>query len=375
MNFTEKYGYWTVADKKFFKKYDALLYATTIKQEVKFYYHDDVWNKFDRSLLGKISLPNLYKQRALQLRDTYEYLVLYYSGGADSHNILKTFIDNDIKLDEICVKWPKTLMDGNLYTPNSVDRSGKNYWSEWNYAIKPILEWLVLNRPNIKITIKDYTEDIDKLDISKIFEKLNFVRGGGMLMNSVISDSDLKYAGSNKKIAHIYGIDKPLLFNHKNKMYMFFTDVCLDQFYKSDLDPENTECFYWTPDFPLLPFEMAYQLTLYFKTNPDKINFTWNINSGNPTNNSVVGQFLTDLSRNLLYTNWDHRFQADKPNETRTDKFFWFYEHSELKNLREKYSYDLQSRISTLGDPYLTSPNKLRFYEICHSKFFYITDL
>jgi hypothetical protein len=88
-----------------------------------------------------------------------------------------------------------------------------------------------------------------------------------------------------------------------------------------------------------------------------------------------VGQFLTDLSRNLLNSTWEYRFQADKPNETRTDKFFWFYEHPELKTLREKYSYDLQSRISTLSDSYLTSPGKLRFYEICHSKFFYITDL
>jgi hypothetical protein len=373
---TEKYGYWRVEDQKFLSKYDALVYASTHNKNVNFYYHNNVWETFDRKKLGKVSLQELYKQRAQQLRDTYDYLILYYSGGADSHNILRTFIDNNIKLDEICIKWPKTLMDGMFYTPNSNDTSARNYWSEWNYAIKPILEWVAKNKPDIKITIKDYTESIDKLNVDEIFEKLNFVRGGGILLNSVISDSDLRF--NSKKVSHIYGIDKPLLFTHKQKAYMFFTDVCLDQAGRGDIDAENTECFYWTPDMPLLPFEQAYQLSLYYKVNPDKQKFLWTIVNKPPEEKVIINQFQNDLSRSLLYTNWDNRFQADKPNSaSRTDKFFWFYEHPELSAVRDKYFHNVSSRVNMIDDRLLTKKSSTgpQVYEVSRSKYFYITDL
>jgi len=373
---TEKYGYWTVNDQKYLNKYDALVSASPTTFPINFHYHNNVWNNFDRSQLGKRSLNELYRDRAQQLRDTYDYLILYYSGGADSHNILRTFVDNDIKLDEVCVKWPKTLMDGMFYSPNSSDTSARNYWSEWNYAIKPILEWMAKNKPNVKITIKDYTESIDTLNVDEIFEKLNFVRGGGILLNSVMSDSNLYF--NSKKVSHIYGIDKPLLFTHKQKIYMFFTDVCLDQAGRGNIDSENTECFYWTPDFPILPFEQAYQLALYYKANPDKQKFLWNITTRPPEEKVIVNQFQNDLSRSLLYSNWDNRFQADKPNSaSRTDKFFWFYEHPELSTIREKYFHNVVTRVNMIDDRFLTKKSSTgpQVYEVTSSKYFYVTDI
>jgi hypothetical protein len=375
---TEKYGCWQVEGQKFLNKYDALVYATNHNKNVKFYYHNHVWASFDRKKLGKVSLQELYRQRAQQLRDTYDYLVLYYSGGADSHNILRTFIDNNIKIDEICVKWPKQLIDGNFYTPNTSDTSARNYWSEWNYAVKPTLEWISTHKNDIKITIKDYAESIDKLNIDSIISKLNFIRGGGILLNSVISDSDVYITNKNKKIAHIYGIDKPLLYMEDTRIYMFFSDVCLDQAGRGDIDPTNTECFYWTPDFPELPFEQAYQLSLYYKKNPQMKKFLWDNALKTPEEKSTANQFQTELARNLLYDNWDHRFQADKPNSaSRTDKFFWFYEHSELADLRNKYFHNIDSRTSTISNTFLTpkTTSGPRVYNVSVSKNFFVTDI
>lgn len=375
---TEKYGYWQVEGQRFLSKYDALVYATTHKKTVKFYYHNNVWASFDRKQLGKVSLQELYRQRAQQLRDTYNYLVLYYSGGADSHNILRTFIDNNIKLDEICVKWPKQLIDGNFYTPNTSDTSARNYWSEWNYAVKPTLEWISTHKTDIKITIKDYTESIDKLNIDSVISKLNFIRGGGILLNSVISDSDVYITNKNKKIAHIYGIDKPLLYIEDTRVYMFFSDVCLDQAGRGDIDPTNTECFYWTPDFPNLPFEQAYQLSLYYKLNPEMKKFIWGKNLKTAEEKNIANQFQTELARNLLYNNWDVRFQADKPSSAnRTDKFFWFYEHPELEDLRNKYFQNINSRTSTINDTFLTPKTSSgpRVYTVSVSKNFFVTDI
>lgn len=370
---TTKYGYWTVNEEVFYSKYHALVRAGEINAEVKFHYHNNVWMNFNRNQLGKLSLETLYKQRAYQLRDRYDYLILYYSGGADSHNILKTYIDNKIPIDEICVKWPKNLINGNFYIPNNLDTSARNYWSEWNYAIEPILTWVAKYNRNIKITIKDYTENIHHLNLEQIFENLNFVRGGGILQNSVLSDSDIIQSKNNKKVGNIYGIDKPLLFFNDNKIYFFFTDVCLDQLCKSSINPENSECFYWAPDFPLLTVEMAYQLALNFNINRNYLGNMWN--SENIKNRTDITQFFTDISRKILYKNWDDRFQANKPNATRTDKFFWFYEHPELQSKREEYFYNLNNRVSMIDNKYLTnSDSSIKSYNICKSNYFFLME-
>lgn len=373
----EKYGYWTVNDKKFAKKFDALLYASDTKSRVYFYYHDSVWKNVDRSQLGKYSLKTLYKERAQQLRDNYNYLILYYSGGADSHNVLRTYIDNNIKLDEICIKWPKPLMDGKLYTPNCLDTSAKNYWSEWNYSIKPTLEWLSSTHPEIKITIKDYTESIDDLKIDDVFEQLNFVRGGGILLNSVVSDSERKLTNRGRTVGHIYGIDKPLLYTHDNRIYIFFTDVCLDQVGRSKLDEESSECFYWSPDYPILAMEQAYQLSLYYVANQSARNYLWTIKIPTSIERVAINQFQNDLARDLLYDNWDNRFQADKPSsDNRRDKFFWFYEHDEFSKIRNRYFDNLSQRVKLINESYLTNNlSSIPVYNVIISKYIWIADI
>lgn len=372
----EKYGSWKVPGKTFYKKTDALIYATEHGLPVKFSYHDSVWQNFDRTLLGKISLSTLYKERAQQIRDKYDYIILYYSGGADSHNVLRTYVDNDIQLDEVCIKWPKALIDGNFYKANSADQSARNYWSEWDYAIKPSLEWLSKFHPDIKITFKDYTESIDKLDVGNLFDNLNFVRGGGMLLNSVVSDSETTLL--NKSIGHIYGIDKPLLhINEFDDVYMFFTDVCIDQVGYNPFNPNGAECFYWSPDFPLLPFEQAYQLSKNY-TSMGHRDYFWSEKRLDNNERISLQRFQTEIGRTVLYHNWDNRFQADKPESAaRKDKFFWFYENSELESLRNKYYGNLKDRVEVISDRWLTqkTDNNIPVYKVLSSPLFFVTNL
>ena len=55
----DKYGLWIVGDKQFDDKYKALIHASATNQNIKFWYHYDVYTKFDRTLLGKVSLNTL----------------------------------------------------------------------------------------------------------------------------------------------------------------------------------------------------------------------------------------------------------------------------------------------------------------------------
>lgn len=62
---------------------------------------DHPWKKISWNVEPKESIEELCKRRAEQLRDKYDYIVLYYSGGPDSSTVLNTFRDNNIPLDEI----------------------------------------------------------------------------------------------------------------------------------------------------------------------------------------------------------------------------------------------------------------------------------
>jgi hypothetical protein len=355
-NLCTKYGLWIVGDKMFDDNYQALLHASQTNQTVKFWYHHETFKSVDRTSLGKVSLNSLYKERAQQLRDNYDYLILYYSGGADSHNILKTYIDNDIKLDEVCVKWPKPLLDHKWYIPNTTDTTAKNYWSEWDYCVKPILEWLAKNKPDIKITIKDYTM-ADELDMDEKFStNMNHGFRAGILLNSVVSDSEEQLISKGKTVANIYGLDKPLLLLHEGKINMFFSDNAIVTGYRSMINPTGSEYFYWSPDMPNLAFEQAYHLSLHYKANSNLKQFLFTVH--NKDKEKINNQMQQEIARHVLYDNWDSRFQATKANTTKLDKFSWFFEQSELTRTKEIFLDNISQRTSLLADRFLTGTNE-----------------
>jgi diphthamide synthase (EF-2-diphthine--ammonia ligase) len=92
------------------------------------------------------------------LRDKYDYLILYYSGGSDSWTVLNTFLENNIKLDCVYVRWP--FKAENSYTPNTVNQTAYNFMSEWDFVIKKDLEWLAQEHPEIRIETADWMEGV-----------------------------------------------------------------------------------------------------------------------------------------------------------------------------------------------------------------------
>ena len=80
--------------KQFESKIDALVYATKSNDFVRWNFHDSIWKNSTNTI--NANLKYLYKLRAEQLRDNYDYLILNYSGGMDSWTILNTFLSNDI---------------------------------------------------------------------------------------------------------------------------------------------------------------------------------------------------------------------------------------------------------------------------------------
>lgn len=350
--------FYQVKNQTFLNKIDALRYASTFPEltprDVKFYFHHNSWNSFDRSLLGKISLRELYKQRAMQIRESYDYLVLYYTGGPDSHNILMTFLDNNILLEELVIKWPKKLIGSNLYTPNNKDLSAKNFVSEWDFVIEPELKRIASKYPNIKITINDYVEDIpDNYYNEDTFALQNHMHSAiNLLRMQTFTKAEKNPKG--KRVCGITGLDKPLLVKHNGSAWMYFSDdIVMSQ---PKLIGSYRENFYWTPDFPLLTMEMAHQVYMHFKINHLQQQFLLT---------SVMGVELDEirfdmqqtyyrLIKPVIYETWDMRkFQADKPfHGFKADKDFWFYDSPEFEKPKQQWRHHYESQLSSVHEKF-----------------------
>jgi diphthamide synthase (EF-2-diphthine--ammonia ligase) len=106
----------------------------------------------------------LYDLRARQLREKYDYLILSYSGGADSHNVLMSFIKQGIHLDEIVVN---TMEKGNKKSTsiNNKNVQATNAAAEHELQTVPRLKEAAALIPRTKITICDLTDYLfDYLD-------------------------------------------------------------------------------------------------------------------------------------------------------------------------------------------------------------------
>lgn len=329
-----KTGYWEVDNTIFTNKYLALLKASEKSRPVYFKYNNHVWENYSTKSLPGMSLNQLYKLRAEQIRDRYQYLILYYSGGADSHNILRTFVDNGIKLDEICVKWPKALRDGKFYSPNNIDKRPQNFWSEWNYSIHPVLKTLA-KQNQIKINVIDPIAEFNKAEQNIILNQIDHDRNPGViLLNSAFSKSYQKHS-----VGHIYGIDKPLLCLDNDTISMFFTDFPFTTCSKMPEMADSVECFYWAPDLPALTTKMAHVMADFFVQHPQFSKYlSWQ-------DQNACSQFQNDLAIKLCYDTWDYRFQTLKPLDSgRNDKYSWFNNQLELSDLNNVMRNSLKER-------------------------------
>ena len=308
-------GYYMVDGKPYYSKSHALYESSISSKKIEWSFNNEVWENFSKNnlhSLGKMPLDMLYKERAQQLRDKYDYLILNYSGGPDSHNVLMSFINNNIHLDEVYVKYSHSV-DSKLYVPNTIVTGAENIYSEWDYCIKPTLEWLSKFYPNIKIVIDDVFKDdpFSILNDDLFINTGHFLGAFEILRQRKFSSSLLKKTNA----CEIYGIDKPCVFSENNEFYLFFQDHAINsvaKITKNRLAIHNvTELFYWTPDMPEIVFEQAYRLLDYFKQHPE-VRHLHDIKIFKRDDDNRIEQ-VRRLTIPLIYSTWDlTKFQANK---------------------------------------------------------------
>ena len=206
-----KFGYFQVRDFKSFSKYEAWQYTNTKGipiNELHFNFNDEYLSSLDWSVEPKETIEELYVKRAKQLREKYDYLVLMYSGGIDSHVMLHTFLDNDIKIDEIIV------------CTNLEFLSKKEKFNQEIFELAlPHLESLNLNDKGIKLNVVDIgnliqTQYLDDYQLNNFLYNANgtiatwtvAIRSG---LFKLKQQHQLEISNSGKTISYVWGLDKP----------------------------------------------------------------------------------------------------------------------------------------------------------------------
>jgi hypothetical protein len=74
---------WQVGDKFFDNKWHAVQYATDNPLPYNVYCQNSTWDKVDWTIEPEQDIKQLEKNHAKYLRDKYETLLLFFSGGVD----------------------------------------------------------------------------------------------------------------------------------------------------------------------------------------------------------------------------------------------------------------------------------------------------
>ena len=251
-------GFYTVNDKNFHtNKVAAVLEAQKTGADVNWYFHDSVFNSVNWRLEPEPTLDQIYKARAQQIREKYDYVVVFCSGGADSNNVIRTFMNNDIHVDEVVAMIPESGL--NKWSWDDKNPSPLNLMSETKYAQYPILHEISVRKPETKITVIDIFDSM----LSVKSDEWIFESEGGMIdmpsykygkLDTLSYLVDMAERGV--KIAAVWGTDKPIVaFGDDGKVSVLIVDipVYLPKYpFKTVYPNVDRVLFYWDPSMPEL---------------------------------------------------------------------------------------------------------------------------
>lgn len=290
-----KFGYYRVGDDLTYSKWDALNRSQITGHAVEWIFNDEIYSKIDWTKEPEISLDHLYRLRAEQLRQNYDYIVIMYSGGADSHNVLMSFLSNNIHVDEVA-HYVEFAADPD---PNSFANAEvtKVAWP----TTKKLLDSHSPTTVHRTIDISDIILNLHRLmDADEYLNATTSWMSPNCVARSFIRETVPDYQNiisSGKKLCLVWGADPPLLATlwDRSSDQQFYAGLFGDresclvsprQKYLSR-EWEHDELFYWSPDLPELVSKQCHilrkQLMLprhlvghdHFKSSIGFVEFGW----------------------------------------------------------------------------------------------------
>ena len=278
-------GYYVCNGIEFESKIQALFYSIKENKPVEWVFNDREFRMHNWTVEPQESLDALYDKRARELREKYDYVILSYSGGSDSHQILMSFIRQGLLIDEIIIN---TLEKGwvNHTWLDPKNTSSTNNGAEHYLQTIPRLKEVEHLIPRTKITICDLTDQVhDSLlsagDASWVMTKREALNPIGITRFNYIHFNEVrKRFDKEKRIGIILGVEKPISGIQDGKFYIRFNDRSANMVtiidHVKDYDNSTLEYFYWSPDAVPLLIKQGHVIRRWLEENPT-MQYYWDI--------------------------------------------------------------------------------------------------
>jgi hypothetical protein len=351
-----KLGYYQLNNKIYYNKVESLL-AAQGEESPSWHFNDLAFDSVDWSKEPDINIETLYAERARQIREKYDYVLVFFSGGADSSTVVNSFVDNGIHLDEVVIGHPESGMRDWVETWN---HNPAYTASEYYYTAVPQLKQLAIKSPQTRITVNDYFQDM--IDTYKSDEWIMGARD--YFHPSFISRYTKKnlthvraLCEAGKRVAFVYGIDKPKVGILGNKYCAYFIDILTNT---CTWDIENypdcsTEFFYWSPDLPLLVVKQAHLVVNWIDLPENqiyreaiKINSSYSRAQRHKTN-------YDRAVRQPLYPKWDMTlFQTHKSTSNiSAEQDAWFFNEHKNTHIYDTWTAGIDHLLRLVPDRFL----------------------
>jgi hypothetical protein len=378
MMYQDKLGVYRVGDLKFYSKLEAIEMHTRTGIHPHWDFNEAVFSSYDWTVEPKENLLELYRRRAEQIRNKYDYIVLMFSGGADSTTVLESFLTNDIHIDEIA-----------SFQNYSVTGDHESFLSaEVTRVARPKIELLKEKYPWLKHRILD----LGPMEI----EYFSSAQGRNWLyeINSILCPSGVARESlglkvkewrdiidSGKKFCILYGSDKPRV-THKNGRYVFnFVDsidnTCTVKSMAGQ-QPYTDELFFWSPDLPEICIKQAHMVKTYLSQpnietaafiTPEKTSVACTVKNGKTHWLTVHGV------HRIVYPNWDiTTFSVGKANDVMlTPRDEWLFNLSDTHTVKQSWEIGRKKLLQTLPDYWKNDlSNWAKGVKGCISKDYYL---
>jgi len=331
-------GYYVCDGISFRSKIDALIYAQAAKKKVEWVFFNEIFAAYPWHIEPTESLDELYDRRAREIREKYDYVMINYSGGSDSHNLLQSFIRQNLHVDEIVTNHVSTAAkDYTVLDPKVKDA--------WNVAAEhylqaiPRLKELHALLPKTKITEIDMTDVMldgirnsnDGDWISQRKDPLGIATT--YRFNYSYIGEFLKTFDKNLTIAIVVGVEKPRVYiNKNNEFVLFLNDAAANLTGNNDtLEHPNVhvELFYWSDTTAPMICKQAHVIKRWLDGHPARQTL-WK-----GYDHARFRVFQEPCIRDLIYSTWNNEwFQAKKPTRAWNNEWdTWF--HVGMKDSRE----------------------------------------
>jgi len=379
MTYQDKLGVYRVNDLKFHSKLEAIEMHTKTGVHPHWDFNEAVYSSYNWTVEPTENILELYRQRAVQLREKYDHIVLMYSGGADSTTMLESFVNNGIHVDEVASYINYTATgDKDNYLNAEIFRVSVNKIDH----LKEKYPWLKYRL----IDLTDLTLDL----FSQNETKFNWIYDMNMFFNpnaaardqlalKVKEWADIIHQG--KKFCIVWAHDKPRIQHENNRWTFRFIDL-IDNGPTvksiSGQNPYTDELFYWSPDLPKIVIKQCHLIKNYLsselvKTLPfvsqEKSDLAYR------TINGVKYWLNNHGVHSLIYPSWDiHTFSNGKPNSIIfSDRDFWFYNIENENHIKKNWAVGLDKLWKVLPDYWKNTPDDINNgLKACWSKSYFL---